>query len=115
MILVFVASDAWFRALFLHWILVRIGQMSYSLYLCHLVLLVYVTPLVLSVFPFRDAYVMWYSGLFFTLVATLTFSSIFYVFIERPSVHAGKAAMRFVERILSRTRGRIPEEQGVCT
>jgi peptidoglycan/LPS O-acetylase OafA/YrhL len=68
----------------------RIGKISFSLYLIHVIVLICITPRVMSAMSSFPPMLVWWTGFAFTAVASLLLSDPLYRVIEMPTMALGK-------------------------
>jgi peptidoglycan/LPS O-acetylase OafA/YrhL len=69
-----------------------IGKISYGIYLTHLIVLIFLTPIFigyLNYFGIKNAYIVWFVSLLFLLFVTTVFSYFVTIFVEVPIAKFG--------------------------
>jgi peptidoglycan/LPS O-acetylase OafA/YrhL len=76
-----------------HRVLLRVGEISYSVYLCHIIILEFCTHrflFALNSLGIRSESTCWIAGLIFTTLCTLSLSGFLHKVVEIPSVRLGR-------------------------
>jgi peptidoglycan/LPS O-acetylase OafA/YrhL len=69
-----------------------IGKISYGIYLTHLIVLIFLTPIFidyLNYFDIKNVYIVWFVSLLFLLFITIAFSYFVTIFVEVPIAKLG--------------------------
>jgi peptidoglycan/LPS O-acetylase OafA/YrhL len=69
-----------------------IGKISYGIYLTHLIVLIFLTPIFidyLNYFDIKNVYILWFVSLLFLLFITIAFSYFVTIFVEVPMAKFG--------------------------
>jgi peptidoglycan/LPS O-acetylase OafA/YrhL len=82
---------AWLSRGLIHYI----GKISFSLYLIHMIILICITPRVMSAMSGFPPLLVWWTGLAFTVIASLLLSDPLYRVIEVPTSALGKRLSEF--------------------
>jgi len=93
LLILMISSSTKITSILTHRAFVYLGKTSYSLYLCHIVVLIVLTPALLRLLGI-DSIAHWSTTLFaFTLsiAISICFADIFHRVIEKPSIKVGKA------------------------
>jgi peptidoglycan/LPS O-acetylase OafA/YrhL len=77
-----------------------VGQVSYSLYLIHMLVLICITPFMLQLIELfiDERAVVWLCGWVSTLLVSLFLANYLYQWIEKPSINFAKHLIYFKDR-----------------
>jgi peptidoglycan/LPS O-acetylase OafA/YrhL len=110
-----VSSSPGVRAWLSRGLIHHIGKISFSLYLIHVIILICITPRVMSAMSGFPPLLVWWSGLAFTTIASLLLSDPLYRVIEVPTSALGKRLSEFFCSVRFGRPLRLAECQNVAT
>jgi len=115
LLIVVAASSPGVRSWLSRGLIHHIGKISFSLYLSHMIILICVTPRMMSAMPGASPLLTWCAGLAFTAVASLLISDPLYRIVELPTIALGKRLSAFVGSQRLSTALSAAERQTVAT
>jgi peptidoglycan/LPS O-acetylase OafA/YrhL len=95
LLLIFVSSSKTTQSALNHPCLAYIGTVSYSVYLCHFIVQLSITPLILN--EITDFNSWWIYGLIAQIIITLALSAALYRYVEVPSIALGKKINAYIK------------------